>query len=98
MFIYTAWLTINYYFGRARFEVTWWAFSFPVDSMAFIWIAYHVAVPGNVTQIFVYIFMALACGMNVYLGVITVVEGARRQLFVPEVKAGMTPPSFDMYL
>ena len=88
MFVYMGWLTVRYLFGRNRFEATWWAYSFPFDAMALIWSAYHAVVPGTTTLVFVYTFMAMACGINAYLGAITIAELARRQLFIPEIKSG----------
>mmetsp|Transcript_38079 Transcript_38079/g.84818 ORF Transcript_38079/g.84818 Transcript_38079/m.84818 type:complete len:945 (+) Transcript_38079:211-3045(+) len=80
------------YFGRLRFDMSYWAASFPSDALAFICIAYNLIKPGRLSGGIAFAALAACSVVTVVLCAQTLAGILRLRVFVPDYKWG--PLSF----
>jgi hypothetical protein len=84
MFCWMSYLVVFYYFGRNKFDMNYWAYSFSLCVLATCWVSYRTVVDGRFTHVMSYGTVAFAAIINVHLLTCTIVELMRRHLFLPD--------------
>jgi hypothetical protein len=80
------------YFGRMKFDMSYWAAGFPSAALALVSMQYHMLKPGGLSAAIAYAFLAVCSYLNTTLLLHTLAGIRRRRIFTPNYKWG--PLSF----
>ncbi|PNH09480.1 Glutaredoxin-C6 [Tetrabaena socialis] len=92
IFINLHWMAIAPYFGRVRFDMSYWAAGFPSAAMCMCAIYYNALKPGDLSEAIAYATLFFTSWLHAILLLQTLTALIRRQVFVPDYKWG--PMSF----
>ncbi|KAG2443533.1 hypothetical protein HXX76_001885 [Chlamydomonas incerta] len=80
------------YLGRLRFDMSYWACSFPLAAMSMCATVYYLIKPGNLSEAIAYACLFACSWVTSMLALQTLAAMVRLQVFVPDYKWG--PMSF----
>ncbi|KXZ47349.1 hypothetical protein GPECTOR_36g72 [Gonium pectorale] len=80
------------YFGRLRFDMSYWAAGFPSAAMSMCAIYYNLLKPGDLSEAIAYATLFITSWLHANLLMQTLAALVRRQVFTPDYKWG--PMSF----
>ncbi|KAK9807721.1 hypothetical protein WJX72_007166 [[Myrmecia] bisecta] len=88
LFFALGWGFVTGFFGRSRFDMVDWLYSFPLDTLAFMLVQYSYSVRGTWTHGMAYISLAIASGAVAVTFLQTLVAISMGQVFRPDDKWG----------